>query len=68
MNVDTDDGTSYVKTHHNFLVGGVWALKSDEGGHSNWQWGNLNAYTTGPMLMQFNPGMVKQQRRTLCFC
>ena len=60
MNVDTDDGTSYVKTHDNFLVGGMWALKSDQGGHSNWQWNNLNAYTAGPVVMEFNgqpPGL-----------
>ena len=24
MNIDTDDGTSYVVAHHNFLVGGEW--------------------------------------------
>ena len=39
--IDTDDGTSYMRAHHNFLVGGEWALKSDQGGHSNWQWENL---------------------------
>ena len=54
MNVDTDDGSSYVKTHHNFLVGGLWALKSDEGGHSNWQWSNINAYAAGPAVLEFN--------------
>ena len=41
MAIDTDDGTSYMRAHHNFLVGGEWALKSDQGGHSNWQWENL---------------------------
>ena len=55
MSIDTDDGTSYVRAHHNFLVGGEWALKSDEGGHSNWQHDNINAYMTGPQVDLFNP-------------
>ena len=50
MNIDTDDGSSWVKAHHNFLVGGEWGMKSDEGGHSNWQWSNLNAYAYGPAI------------------
>lgn len=60
MNIDTDDGTSYVRAHHNFLVGGEWALKSDAGGHSNWQYDNINAYMTGPAVNDFNaqaPGL-----------
>jgi hypothetical protein len=54
MNVDTDDGSSWYTTHHNFLVGGEWGMKSDEGGHSNWQHNNLNAYATGPAVFLMN--------------
>jgi arylsulfatase A-like enzyme len=48
--VDTDDGSSYYKTHDNLLVSGVWVLKSGHGGHDNWQWNNLNVYPTGPAV------------------
>ena len=44
-----------MRAHHNFLVGGEWAMKSDQGGHSNWQWNNLNAYATGPAVNLFTP-------------
>ena len=60
MNIDTDDGTAYIRAHHNFLVGGLWAMKSDGGGHSNWQYSNLNAYAAGPPVMNTNeqaPGL-----------
>ena len=63
MAIDTDDGTSYMRAHHNFLVGGEWALKSDQGGHSNWQWENLNAYATGPAVNLFTPQLPGMEDR-----
>ena len=54
MNIDTDDGTSYVEAHHNVLMGGEWAMKSDQGGHDNWQHDNLNVYASGAAVELFN--------------
>ena len=35
-------------------MGGEWAKKSDQGGHSNWQHDNLNVYASGPAVDLFN--------------
>lgn len=54
MNIDTDDGSSWYTAHHNVLVGGEWAMKSDSGGHDNYQYNNLNIYGTGPAVFLQN--------------
>eukprot|EP00434_Breviolum_minutum_P016993 symbB.v1.2.014992.t1/scaffold1092.1/size138572/3 len=42
--VDNDDGSSYYKTHDNFLVYGNQAMKNDFGGHDNHHFDNVDAY------------------------
>jgi len=43
--IDTDDGTAYIKTHHNFLAYADNGLKSDFGGHDHVWYENVVAYT-----------------------
>jgi len=43
--IDTDDGSAYYNTHHNFFVYAADGLKSDFGGHDNFHNDNVYAYT-----------------------
>lgn len=43
--IDTDDGSAYIKTHHNFLTYADNGLKSDFGGHDHVWYNNIVAYT-----------------------
>jgi hypothetical protein len=43
-NVDNDDGSSYYKTHDNFLVYGGNGMKNDFGGHDNHHYNNIYGY------------------------
>mmetsp|Transcript_55434 Transcript_55434/g.172019 ORF Transcript_55434/g.172019 Transcript_55434/m.172019 type:complete len:820 (-) Transcript_55434:96-2555(-) len=42
--VDNDDGSTFYRTHDNFMVYGVRGMKNDYGGHDNRHWGNIYAY------------------------
>ena len=42
--MDNDDGSSYYRTHHNFLVYGNQGMKNDFGGHDNHHHDNVYAY------------------------
>ena len=42
--IDTDDGSAYYHTHHNFLAYGADGLKSDFGGHNNLHENNVYAW------------------------
>lgn len=44
--IDTDDGSSYYKTHDNFFVYAGNGLKSDFGGHDNRHFSNVYAYVS----------------------
>ena len=44
--IDNDDGSAYYKTHDNVFVYGSVGLKSDFGGHDNWHYRNLYAFTS----------------------
>ena len=43
--IDNDDGSAYYHSHHNFLIYGQRGLKNDFGGHDNYHYNNLYAYT-----------------------
>ena len=45
--IDTDDGSAYYRTHHNFFAYGANGLKSDFGGHDNHHVRNIYAYVGG---------------------
>lgn len=49
--VDNDDGSSYYRTHDNFLVYGATGLKSDFGGHDNTHVSNIYAYASSAVAV-----------------
>jgi len=44
--IDTDDGSAYYRTHHNFFAYAANGLKSDFGGHHNYHEHNVYAWVT----------------------
>eukprot|EP00035_Acanthoeca_spectabilis_P015942 m.320896 g.320896 ORF g.320896 m.320896 type:complete len:126 (+) comp16454_c0_seq31:4484-4861(+) len=66
--IDTDDGSSYYQTHHNYFPMGKGGLKSDFGGQWHHCWNNVYAYVLvcmgqGPSLAYYNNTCVSTPNR-----
>ena len=44
--IDNDDGSCYYKAISNFMVYGIWGLKSDYSGHNTFHYNNIVGYVT----------------------
>jgi hypothetical protein len=44
-NIDNDDGSCYYRSYNNFLVYGDNGMKNDFGGHDNWHFRNIFAFS-----------------------
>ena len=69
--IDTDDGSSYYQTHHNYLAMAGRGLKSDFGGQWNHHWSNIYGYVGscmggGPWLAFYDNVCISRDHHIDC--